>query len=57
MKTFVQTLGLVAGLAGLSACASSDAAMSNSSSYEAALADCQERVARLEEMNRSCYRK
>ena len=60
MKTLLQMTLLVAGLAGLSACATSDA-----SSYEgrtagsasSELAACEERVARLEEMNRSCYRK
>jgi curli biogenesis system outer membrane secretion channel CsgG len=58
MKNLLQVTLLVAGLAGLSACASS-----NAGSYEgrtagsSELAACEERVARLEEMNRSCYRK
>lgn len=62
MKTFVQTLVLVAGLAGLSACAS-NADSTNyqgrtaGDTYSSALAACEERVRRLEEMNKSCYRK
>ena len=56
MKLFVQTLVLVAGLAGLSACAS-NANEGASSSVSQQLAACEERVKRLEEMNKSCYRK
>lgn len=54
MKKLLQLTLLVAGLAGLSACATGHATDGASSSE---LAACQERVARLEEMNRSCYRK
>jgi hypothetical protein len=61
MKTFVQTLVLVAGIAGLSACASSDAdtyeGRTAGSSMSSELAACNERVRRLEEMNKACYRK
>lgn len=60
MKLFVQTLVLVAGLAGLSACASGTAADyegRTAGSGQSALAACEERVRRLEEMNKSCYRK
>ena len=58
MKLFVQTLVLVAGLAGLSACASDASTMNGASgSVSQQLAACEERVKRLEEMNKSCYRK
>ena len=63
MKTFVQTLILVAGVAGLSACATSDASTTytprtaGSADISSALAACEERVRRLEELNKSCYRK
>jgi curli biogenesis system outer membrane secretion channel CsgG len=61
MKKFVQTAVLIAGLAGLSACASGDAATYDGrtagDTYSSALAACEERVKRLEEMNKSCYRK
>lgn len=65
MKKFAQTAILIAGLAGLSACATSDAGERNMDrtaggverqSVEA-LNICNERVRRLEEMNKSCYRK
>jgi hypothetical protein len=79
MKKFVQTAVLVAGLAGLSACATDDvwtpygsrtAGEAEMSMYDmegttsapamvndGSLAMCQERARRLEDMNRSCYRK
>lgn len=61
MTKLFQLTVLVAGLAGLSACASSDAYMDGSrtagGSVSSQLAACQERVARLEEMNKACYRK
>lgn len=62
MKKFAQTAILIAGLAGLSACASSN----YDSDYEmrtaggdvtSQIAACQERVKRLEAMNKQCYRK
>ena len=61
MKKFAQMTILIAGLAGLSACA----ATSESGDFEgrtageasSQLAACQERVRRLEEMNKACYRK
>jgi len=67
MKKFAQTAILIAGLAGLSACASSGsepedfegrtAGSVDTAAYYQALEDCRERVARLEEMNKQCYRK
>ena len=57
MKLFVQTLVLVAGLAGLSACASDASTYNGAGSVSQQLAACEERVKRLEEMNKSCYRK
>lgn len=73
IKTFAQTAILVAGLAGLSACASTGAQNSQpvgdrtagskvfaGQVYDNAgdaLAACQERVRRLEDLNRACYRK
>ena len=60
MKKLFQMTVLLAGLAGLSACASTDAETyegRTATSVQAQLDACQERVARLEEMNRSCYRK
>ena len=76
MKKFAQTAILIAGLAGLSACASNANTTQNSVPYgnrtaghgtmatideapimSGALASCQERARRLEDMNRSCYRK
>jgi len=72
IKTFAQTAILVAGLAGLSACASSSQNSQPVGSRTAgskifagqvydsasdALAACQERVRRLEDLNRACYRK
>ena len=61
MKKFAQMTILIAGLAGLSACATADAegtdARTAGGSVSAQLAACQERVARLEEMNKACYRK
>ena len=72
MKKFAQTAVLVAGLVGLSACASDngvgsygdrtagDKTVFSGKVYDTsgdALAACNERVRRLEEMNRSCYRK
>jgi len=72
MKKFAQTAVLVAGLIGLSACASDDGIGSyggrtagdktvfSGKVYDTssdALSACNERVRRLEEMNRSCYRK
>ena len=73
MKKFAQTAILIAGLAGLSACAG-NAKDQNSVPYgnrtagqgtvatieggaSGALESCQERARRLEDMNRSCYRK
>jgi len=72
MKKFAQSAILVAGLIGLSACAGQDvwtpygsrtagegkefAGKVYDSSNDALMA-CQERVRRLESMNRSCYRK
>ncbi len=61
MKKFAQMSILVAGLAGLSACA----ATHDSTGYDgrtagetsSSLAACQERVRRLEQMNKACYRK
>jgi hypothetical protein len=62
MKKFAQTAILIAGLAGLSACA----ATADTSAYEGRTAGgsiaaqidaCNERVARLEAMNKACYRK
>lgn len=61
MKTFVQTLVLVSALAGLSACASGQAGTyegrTATGSVAEQLAACQERVRRLEDMNKACYRK
>jgi len=64
MKKFAQMTILIAGLAGLSACATSDAGERNMDRtaggverVEADLQICNERVRRLEEMNRACYRK
>jgi len=62
MKKFVQTAVLIAGLAGLSACAATAdttgyEGRTAGSSVSSALAACNERVRRLEEMNKACYRK
>ena len=65
MKKFAQTAVLIAGLAGLSACATSDAGERNMDrtagsvdrQYVDELQLCNERVRRLEEMNKACYRK
>jgi len=65
MTKFVQTAVLIAGLAGLSACATSDAGERNMDRTAGgvernnieAINICNERVRRLEEMNKSCYRK
>lgn len=78
MKKFAQTAVLIAGLAGLSACAGNGTMNQNTVPYgnrtagqgtmvnvdedapilsSGALASCQERARRLEDMNRSCYRK
>lgn len=72
MKKFAQTALLVAGLVGLSACASSDtwtpygtrtAGNNGEEAYVPANADvqtlkmCIERENRLMELNKSCYRK
>jgi len=62
MKKVLHMTVLIAGLAGLSACASNDrysdtSRTSMGSDMSAQLAACNERVARLEEMNKACYRK
>ncbi len=61
MKKFAQMTVLIAGLAGLSACATADAGANSSRTaggdMASQLAACNERVARLEEMNKACYRK
>lgn len=63
MKKFAQVAVLIAGLAGLSACATSDASTDSArtagadSQYMNDLNMCKERVRRLEEMNKACYRK
>ena len=70
MKKFAQTAVLVAGLVGLSACASDGVSSYGDrtagdktfagTTYDNtgdALTACNERVRRLEEMNKGCYRK
>jgi N-methylhydantoinase B/oxoprolinase/acetone carboxylase alpha subunit len=62
MKKFAQMTILIAGLAGLSACASNNTygdyeGRTAGSDVNAQIAACQERVRRLEEMNKACYRK
>lgn len=62
MKKFVQTAVLIAGLAGLSACAATNDYQGSTtrtagSDVSSQLAACHERVARLESMNKACYRK
>jgi len=62
MKKFAQTAIVIAGLAGLSACASDrtdtyNARTANSGTTANALNMCQERENRLLAMNKSCYRK
>lgn len=62
MKKFAQMTILVAGLAGLSACAATNDSAGYTSrtaggDISAQIAACQERVARLEQMNKACYRK
>ena len=63
MKKFAQTAILIAGLAGLSACAATDDYSGNYEMRTAGgdittqIAACQERVKRLEAMNKQCYRK
>lgn len=62
MKKFLQLTVLLAGLAGLSACAATnDYTGSNGRTaggdISAQISACNERVARLEEMNKACYRK
>lgn len=54
MKKLLQMTVLVASLAGLSACASNGSTgFTSGDSLDA----CKERVARLEKMNKACYRK
>ncbi len=62
MIIFAHTTILIAGLAGLSACAATgenygDSSRTAGDNVAAQIAACNERVRRLEEMNRSCYRK
>ena len=71
MKKFAQTAVLLAGLIGLSACATDGTGtygdrtagkktVFSGTTYDSsmdALAACNERVRRLEDMNKSCYRK
>ena len=62
MKKFTQMTILIAGLAGLSACAATGDKMGYSErtaggDVSAQIAACQERVRRLEQMNKACYRK
>lgn len=61
MKKFAQTAILIAGLAGLSACATGDTYefgdRTAGGTIAQQIAACNERVARLEEMNKACYRK
>lgn len=62
MKKFLQLTVVLAGLAGLSACAATgdtymDGSRTAGGDVSAQIAACQTRVARLEEMNRACYRK
>ena len=62
MTKLLQMTVLVAGLAGLSACAatndySGSQGRTAGGDVNAQIAACQERVARLEEMNKACYRK
>lgn len=62
MKKFLQLTVVLAGLAGLSACAAtgetySDSGRTAGGDVSAQIAACNERVARLESMNKACYRK